>query len=760
MASATLLIDIQQVAAGEHRDAFRVLGMHRVSIAGELRLVVRAFLPGATAAAVVDAATGEWAAMETTGADGFFELVLPPGAHPFRYRLRVTEENGTTVEQADPYAFPPTIPDFDLYLVGEGTHLRLWDVLGAHPDELEGVAGTRFAVWAPGAARVSVVGGFNRWDGRRHVMRFHPGSGVWEMFVPGVEAGDVYKYEIHGALGGTFLKADPVAFRAEHNPDTASIVHDLSSFAWTDEAWMEERRTGDCYTRPMAVYEAHLGSWMRVPEEGGRVLTYRELGERLGAYVVEMGFTHVELLPVAEHPYDPSWGYQVTGYFAPTSRYGTPEDFRWFVDHLHSLEIGVILDWVPAHFPKDAHGLRRFDGTALYEHEDPRQGEHPDWGTLIFNFGRNEVRNFLLANALYWLEEYHVDGLRVDAVASMLYLDYSRQPGQWVPNAYGGRENLDAIQFLQQLNATVRDRHRGALMIAEESTAWPGVTQAPHLGGLGFHLKWNMGWMNDFLRFAEEDPVYRKYHFNLITFSLMYAFSEHFVLPFSHDEVVHLKGSLVEKMPGDRWQKFANLRCSLGFMWGHPGKKLLFMGGEFGQWSEWSEGRSLDWHLLEDPLHAGLQAFVRDLNALYRRERAFWETDFSYEGFAWVDFRDVEQSVLSFLRRGAGSGEQLLFAFNFTPLARHQYRIGVPAEGGWRELLNSDAAAYGGSNVGNLGRVDSEPVPQHGHGQSVCLTLPPLSVLVLKRDDPPRPETEPTDAEPSERRRGGRRRTD
>jgi 1,4-alpha-glucan branching enzyme len=760
MASATLLIDIQQVAAGEHKDVFRVLGMHRVSLGGELRLVVRAFLPGATAAAVVDAGTGEWAPMETTGADGFFELVLPSGAHPFRYRLRVTEENGTTVEQADPYSFPPTIPDFDLYLVGEGTHLRLWDVLGAHPDELEGVAGTRFAVWAPGARRVSVVGGFNRWDGRRHVMRFHPGSGVWEMFVPGVEAGDVYKYEIQGALGGTFLKADPVAFRSEHNPATASIVHDLSGFAWTDEAWMEERRTGDCYTRPMAVYEAHLGSWMRVPEEGGRVLTYRELGERLGAYVTEMGFTHVELLPVAEHPYDPSWGYQVTGYFAPTSRYGTPDDFRWFVDHLHSLGIGVILDWVPAHFPKDAHGLRRFDGTALYEHEDPRQGEHPDWGTLIFNFGRNEVRNFLLANALYWLEEYHVDGLRVDAVASMLYLDYSRQPGQWVPNAFGGRENLDAIQFLQQLNATVRDRHRGALMIAEESTAWPGVTQAPHLGGLGFHLKWNMGWMNDFLRFAEEDPVYRKYHFNLITFSLMYAFSEHFVLPFSHDEVVHLKGSLVEKMPGDRWQKFANLRCSLGFMWGHPGKKLLFMGGEFGQWSEWSEARSLDWHLLEDPLHAGLQAFVRDLNALYRRERAFWETDFSHEGFAWVDFRDVEQSVLSFLRRGAESGEQLLFAFNFTPLTRHQYRIGVPAEGGWRELLNSDATVYGGSNVGNLGRVDSEPVPQHGHGQSVCLTLPPLSVLVLKRDDPPRPEPEPTDAEPPERRRARRRSTD
>ncbi|HSU16357.1 1,4-alpha-glucan branching protein GlgB [Longimicrobium sp.] len=734
MALATLSIDIQQVVRGEHRDVFRVLGMHRVSIAGELRLVVRAFLPGADSATVVDADGGDAQEMERVHPDGFFELVLPPGTHPFPYRLRVTEGDGSVAEEADPYSFAPTIADFDLYLIGEGTHLRLWDVLGAHPDEMDGVAGTRFGVWAPGARRVSVVGDFNRWDGRRHVMRFHPGAGVWEMFVPGAGEGTPYKYEIQGAHGGTFLKADPVAFHAEHNPATASIVHDLRGWEWSDAEWMERRRTDDCYRKPMAVYEVHAGSWMRVPEEENRPLTYRELAHRLGDYVVEMGFTHVEFLPLSEHPYDPSWGYQVTGYFAPTSRFGNPDDLRYLIDHLHALGIGVIIDWVPAHFPKDAHGLRRFDGTALYEHEDPRQGEHPDWGTLIFNFGRNEVRNFLVANALYWLEEYHVDGLRVDAVASMLYLDYSRQPGQWIPNPLGGRENLDAIHFLQQVNGTVRDRQPGALMIAEESTAWPGVTQRPELGGLGFHLKWNMGWMNDFLRFAEEDPVYRKYHFNLITFSLMYAFSERFVLPFSHDEVVHLKGSLLDKMPGDTWQKFANLRCALAFMWGHPGKKLLFMGCEIGQWREWSEGRSLDWHLLEDPMHAGMQRFMRDLNALYRRERAFWETDFSYEGFRWIDFRDVEQSVLTFLRRGAGSGEELVFGFNFTPIPRHQYRVGVPYAGAWREVLNSDAEAYGGSNLGNLGRVETEPVPAHGCDQSIRLTLPPLGAVVLKHE--------------------------
>ncbi|HWK88650.1 MAG TPA: 1,4-alpha-glucan branching protein GlgB, partial [Longimicrobium sp.] len=571
---------------------------------------------------------------------------------------------------------------------------------------------------------------------RLHMMRLHPAQGVWEMFIPELEPGTVYKYEILPRQGAAFLKADPLAFAAEHRPATASVVVERGTYDWGDAAWMEARRDADWCASPMSVYEVHPGSWKRRPEKGDRPLTYRELARELGDYVEKMGFTHVELLPVMEHPYDPSWGYQVTGYFAPTSRYGTPDDFRWFVDHLHQRGIGVILDWVPAHFPKDAHALRRFDGTALYEHEDPRLGEHPDWGTQIFNFGRKEVRNFLVANALYWIEEFHVDGLRVDAVASMLYLDYSRQPGQWIPNRYGGRENLEAIDFLHYLNALVRERCAGALMIAEESTSWPAVTQPTHLGGLGFHLKWNMGWMNDFLRFMREEPINRKFHFNLVTFSLMYAFSERFMLPFSHDEVVHGKGSLINKMPGDAWQKAAGLRLALGMMWTHPGKQLLFMGGEFGQWREWSEGRSLDWHLLDDPLHGGLQRWVRDLNAVYRRERALWETDVTYEGFEWVDFRDVEQSVVSFLRRGAASGEEVLVVCNFTPVPRHQYHLGMPRPGTYRELLNSDAEAYAGGNLGNQGAVETVPVAVHGQPQSLRLTLPPLAILVLKRQDP------------------------
>ncbi|HET6229856.1 MAG TPA: 1,4-alpha-glucan branching protein GlgB [Longimicrobiaceae bacterium] len=734
MGSATLQHDVEQIVRGDHRDPFRVLGLHRVSIGGEIRLVARAFIPGVESAAVVDAAGGAVTPMERIHPEGFFEAVFPRGAESFPYRLRTETADGQVAEEADAYAFPSTVSEFDLYLIGEGTHLRLYDVLGAHPCEMDGVAGVRFAVWAPAADRVSVVGDFDAWDGRRFPMRLHPGAGVWEIFIPGMEAGTVYKYEIQTGHAGTFLKADPVAFQAEHRPATGSVVAEINGYEWGDDTWMARRAEAKEECGAFAVYEVHLGSWRRVPEEEDRPLTYRELAHQLADYVSEMGFTHVELLPVMEHPYDPSWGYQVTGYYAPTSRHGGPKDFKYLVDHLHRRGIGVILDWVPAHFPKDAHALRRFDGTALYEHADPRQGEHPDWGTLIFNFGRNEVRNFLIANALFWLDEYHVDGLRVDAVASMLYLDYSRQPGQWVPNRHGGRENLEAIAFLQELNGLVRERLPGALMIAEESTAWPGVTQPPHLGGLGFHLKWNMGWMNDFLRFVEEQPIYRKYHFNLLTFSLMYAFSERFVLPFSHDEVVHLKGSLLAKMPGDDWQKFANLRLALGVMWGHPGKKLLFMGGEIGQWSEWSESRSLDWHLLGGPLHAGIQRFVRDLNALYGAEPAFWEVDFSHEGFEWIDFRDVEQSIVSFLRRGKRPGDELLFVCNFTPVPRHAYRVGVPAEGEYRELLNSDAELYGGSNLGNAGGVASEPVPAQSRPHSISLTLPPLGILVLKRE--------------------------
>jgi 1,4-alpha-glucan branching enzyme len=733
MASATLLIDLHQILSAEHPDPFRVLGMHTVSVGGELRLVVRAFLPGAESAWVADADGRDVAPMEQVHPDGFYETLLPRGTGSFAYRLRVcwpgAEKAAVT---ADPYAFAPVISDFDLYLMGEGTHLRLWEVLGARPMEVDGVEGVAFAVWAPAARRVSVVGDFNLWDGRRHTMRLHPAQGVWEIFIPGVAEGTVYKYEILPHGGVPFLKADPLAFAAELRPNTGSRVADLREHAWGDAEWMEARRGTDFCVEPMTVYEVHLGSWKRVPHEDDRLLTYREIAHELADYVCDLGFTHVELLPVMEHPYDPSWGYQVTGYYAPTSRFGTPEDFRYFVDHLHQRGIGVILDWVPAHFPKDAFALRRFDGTALYEHEDPRLGEHPDWGTMVFNFGRNEVRNFLVSNALFWLEEYHIDGLRVDAVASMLYLDYSRQPGQWIPNRYGGRENLDAIDFLQQLNVSVRDRHPGALMIAEESTAWPGVTQAPHLGGLGFHLKWNMGWMNDFLRFMKEESIHRKYHFNLMTFSLMYAFSEKFVLPFSHDEVVHGKGSLINKMPGDAWQKAANLRLALGAMWSHPGKKLLFMGIELGQWREWSENRSLDWHLLGEPLHAGMQRWMRDLNALYRGEPALWQNDFSHNGFEWIDFRDVEQTVLSYIRRSDDGEHELLFVLNFTPVPRQAYHLGVPRPGRWREVLNSDADVYGGSNVGNMGVVETVPLAAHGRAQSLPVTLPPLGILVLR----------------------------
>ncbi|HEX2188642.1 MAG TPA: 1,4-alpha-glucan branching protein GlgB [Longimicrobiaceae bacterium] len=732
MVPVTLEHDVNLLVHGDHPDPFRVFGMHRVSIGGEIRLVVRAFAPGAERLWVVGAGTGEAHPMESAHPAGLWEVLLPRGTESFPYRLRTRTPEGEEREAADPYSFGSTVTDFDLYLLGEGTHYRLYSVLGAHPCEMDGVRGTRFAVWAPNARRVSVVGDFNAWDGRRHVMRSHPGGGVWEIFLPGVERGAVYKYEIKGPGGEVFLKADPFAFAAEVRPATGSTVFGLDGYEWQDGAWMGSRGEGNPCDRPMAVYEVHLGSWQRADD--GAVLGYREVAHRLGDYVVEMGFTHVELLPVMEHPYDPSWGYQVTGYYAPTSRWGSPDDFRYFVDHMHARGIGVFLDWVPAHFPRDAHALRRFDGTALYEHADPRQGEHPDWGTMVFNFGRNEVRNFLVANALYWLEEFHVDGLRVDAVASMLYLDYSREPGEWVPNRHGGRENLDAIAFLQQLNTAVRERVPGALMVAEESTAWPGVTQPAHLGGLGFHLKWNMGWMNDFLRFLHEDPVYRQYHSSLVTFSLMYAFSERFVLPLSHDEVVHGKGSLASKMPGDAWQKLANLRLALGYMWAHPGKQLFFMGGELGQWREWSEGRALDWELLEHPMHRGVQRFVRDLNHLYRRERAFWEVDFSSQGFEWIDFHDVQNSVVSFLRRGRAPGEELVFVCNFTPVPRQAYRVGLPRPGRWVEVLNSDAEAYGGSNLGNGGGVETEPVPEHGREQSARMTLPPLAVLVLKHE--------------------------
>ncbi len=625
------------------------------------------------------------------------------------------------------------LTEYDLYLLNESTHYNAWTKLGAHPAVVDGVPGTRFAVWAPDAENVSVIGDFNEWKDGRHPLRPRGSSGFWEGFVEGASQGQRYKYAIHSRYGGYQAeKSDPYGFAAEIRPSTASVIWDLSGYQWGDGAWMAERGERQALDRPVSIYEVHLGSWMRVPEEGNRWLTYRELAPRLAKYVKTQGFTHVELLPVSEHPYDASWGYHPVGYFAPTSRYGTPDDFRHFVDHLHQAGIAVLLDWVPAHFPRDAHGLGYFDGTHLYEHADPRQGEHRDWGSFVFNYGRREVSNFLLANALFWLEEYHIDGLRVDAVASMLYLDYSRQPGEWVPNAHGGRENLAAIDFLKRFNQLVYERHPDAVTVAEESTAWPMVSRPTYLGGLGFGLKWNMGWMHDILEYMVKDPVHRKYHHSDLTFGLLYAFHENFVLPFSHDEVVHGKGSMLGKMPGDVWQKFANLRLLYGFQFTQPGKKLLFMGQEFGQWNEWNHETSLDWHLLQHAPHAGLQHWVRNLNTLLKGEPALYERDFDPGGFQWIDANDSEQSILSFLRRGHDPDRMVAVVCNFTPVPRHNYRLGVPRGGFWEEALNSDATLYGGSGQGNFGGVHAAPVAAHGHGHSLSITLPPLAILVFR----------------------------
>ncbi len=623
---------------------------------------------------------------------------------------------------------PPILSDFDLHLHSEGNHHHIYDCLGAHPRE----KGVHFAVWAPNAQRVSVIGDFNAWNGCQHPMQNRGNAGIWELFVPDLTPGTLYKYEIKAQNGDIFTKSDPYAFYMEHRPRTASVVYQPDDALWSDADWLQTRQKRDPYTEPIAIYEVHLGSWRRNPDEDNRSLTYRELAHELVEYVLEMGYTHIELLPVMEHPLDESWGYQVTGYYAPTSRFGTPDDFKYLVNHCHIHGIGVILDWVPAHFPTDAHGLAQFDGSALYEHADPRQGTHPDWGTLIFNYGRNEVRNFLIANALFWIEKYHIDGLRVDAVASMLYLDYSRKEGEWIPNRYGGRENLDAIAFMHQLNTLIHEKFPSALMIAEESTSWPGVSRPVYLGGLGFGFKWNMGWMNDTLSYISKEPIHRKYHHDNLTFGLVYAFHENFILVLSHDEVVHGKRALIDKMPGDRWQKFANLRVFYAFQYAHPGKKLLFMGGELGQWQEWNSQESIHWHLLSEPDHAGLKRFVRDLNTLYRGEPALYEQDFDPEGFEWISLHDASNSVLSFLRRTRSHDAPLIFACNFTPIPRENYRIGVPTPGTYRELINSDSERYGGSNMGNLGIVHTEPIASHGHPQSLQITLPPLAAVIFK----------------------------
>jgi 1,4-alpha-glucan branching enzyme len=623
------------------------------------------------------------------------------------------------------------ITDYDLYLFGEGNHTRIYDKLGAHPLTVDGKEIVHFAVWAPNADRVAVVGDFNAWDGLAHPMTRLGESGVWEATVDEAREGHRYKFELHTRHGALLLKSDPYGAAFELPPATASIICH-PDYGWHDEAWMRARVSRDSwFDAPMSTYEVHLGSWARVPEDADRYLTYPELAQRLIPYVKEMGYTHIELLPVMEHPFSGSWGYQVTGFYAPTSRFGTPRQFKAFVDECHQHGIGVILDWVPGHFPKDAYALAQFDGTALYEHSDPRQGEHRDWGTLIFNYGRNEVRNFLLANALYWLAEYHVDGLRVDAVASMLYLDYSREEADWIPNRFGGRENLEAIEFLRQLNTLTHAEHPGSITIAEESTSWPSVSRPTYVGGLGFTYKWNMGWMNDILEYVKQDPVHRRWHHRHVTFSLLYAFSENFILPFSHDEVVHGKGSMFGKVPGDNWQKAATLRALYGFLFAHPGKKLMFMGCEFGQEREWNYDHSLDWHLLDQPFHGGLRQFVQDVNRAYAAEPALHQLDFDPHGFEWIDCNDSENSVVSFIRRSR-QGDVVVAVVNFTPVPRDGYRIGVPVAGAFDEVINSDSHVYGGSNLGNEGVVFAEPLASHGHAQSLRLNLPPLGFLLLK----------------------------
>jgi 1,4-alpha-glucan branching enzyme len=714
--------EVERLIHGELRDPHSLLGLHP----DDRGSIVRAWRPEAeTVDVLVDGRVV--AKLEKVHPSGLFEGRLDEAVSD--YLLEVTYANGQSYTVHDPYSFLPTFGDIDLHLVGEGSHRRIYEKLGAHLRTERGVGGVSFAVWAPNARSVRVVGDFNSWDGRLHPMRSLGSSGIWELFVPDVSEGAHYKFEVVSAQGKIVLKTDPYAFETEEPPGTACRVHQ-SRYQFTDDDWIRRRDAADHHTSPMSVYEVHLGSWRRGPD--GSFLTYREMAPQLAGYCDEMGFTHVEFLPVAEHPFYGSWGYQVSNYFAPTARFGSPDDFRFLVDTMHEAGIGVIVDWVPAHFPKDEWALARFDGTALYEHADPRKGEHPDWGTLVFNYGRNEVRNFLIANALYWIDEMHIDGLRVDAVASMLYLDYSREQGEWVPNAFGGRENLEAISFMKELNTIIYGEHPGVLMVAEESTAWPGVSRPVHLGGLGFGFKWNMGWMHDSLSYFSKDPIYRRFHHNQLTFSMMYAWSENFMLPMSHDEVVHGKGSLFRKMPGDEWQRLANLRAMFAYMWAHPGKQLLFMGGEIAQYREWDHDSSLEWELLDDPGHRGVQRLVADLNRIYRGTPALWERDSSPEGFAWIDANDADNNVYSFYRTGAAPDEHLVCIANLSPIPHSGFRVGLPRPGRYEEILNTDANDYGGSGVGNLGSVLAETTPWHGLDHSAMLTLPPLGVVWLK----------------------------
>ncbi|EIC21684.1 1,4-alpha-glucan branching protein GlgB [Thiorhodovibrio frisius] len=727
---------LRLIVEARHHDPFEVLGRHALE---DGRAVVRVFLPQAER---VRLNGGQLELDRVPGTDLFVwegDAELVAG----HYLIDWYDKQGQVHTQYDPYLFGPQLSDFDLHLFGEGRHWHAYRFLGAHQRRLEGtgergedgIEGFAFAVWAPSAARVSVIGEFNDWDGRVHPMRVRPGTGVWELFIPGLAPDQLYKFEIRDQAGLPLVKIDPYGNAFQKRPETAAILQGPSAFQWRDAQWLEQRAKRNWQEQPLSVYEVHLGSWQRA-EDGG-FLNYRDLAERLGDYCATMGFTHIELMPVTEHPLDASWGYQATGYFAPTARFGTPDDFRFFVDHLHERGIGVLLDWVPAHFPRDTTALGRFDGTALFEHADPRQGEHRDWGTYIFNFGRHEVKNFLLSSALYWLDEYHIDGLRVDAVASMLYLDYSRKEGEWIPNKYGGNENLDAIEFLRQLNTVTHEQHPGTLMIAEESTSWPQVSRPTYLGGLGFSMKWNMGWMHDTLSYMEKDPIYRHYHHDLLTFGLLYAFTENFVLPFSHDEVVHGKRSMIDKMPGDAWQKFASLRLLYTFMYAYPGKKLLFQGCEFAQGQEWNFDEALDWYLLERQPHLGIKQIVADLNRLYQDLPALHQVDFDSSGFEWIDCHDSSQSVLSFVRKSKDQKQIVAAAFNFTPVPRENYRIGVSRAGFYREAINSDGAFYGGSNVGNQGGVHSEALSWMGREHSIPIALPPLAgvIMVLEPDE-------------------------
>ncbi|WP_448598266.1 1,4-alpha-glucan branching enzyme [Thermoleptolyngbya sp.] len=753
MSSTVAPDQVNRIIWNQHHDPFEVLGPHQITQDDKTVWVVRAYLPNADAAWVVCPEERTEYPMESTHHPHFFECLLER-AELSNYQLRIKEGDHERVTY-DPYAFrSPLLTDFDIHLFAEGNHHRIYEKLGAHLTEVDGVKGVYFAVWAPNARNVSVLGDFNWWDGRKHQMR-RIGNGIWELFIPGLGVGTHYKYEIKNQEGHIYEKSDPYGFYQEVRPKTASIVTDLETYEWQDQDWLEKRRQTDPLTQPISVYEVHLGSWLHASsaepyirpdgtveppvivadlKPGARFLTYRELADKLIPYVKELGFTHIELLPIAEHPFDGSWGYQVTGYYAATSRYGPPQDLMYFIDQCHQNGIGVIVDWVPGHFPKDGHGLALFDGTHLYEHADPRKGEHKEWGTLVFNYSRNEVRNFLVANALFWFDKYHIDGIRVDAVASMLYLDYQRKPGEWVPNQYGGRENIEAADFLRQMNHVIFSYFPGILSIAEESTTWPMVSWPTYVGGLGFNLKWNMGWMHDMLDYFHMDPWFRQFHQNNITFSIMYAFSENFMLAFSHDEVVHGKSAMIGKMPGDEWQKYANLRCLYTYMYTHPGKKTLFMSNEFGQWNEWNVWGDLEWHLLQYEPHQKLKHFVSKLNEFYKSEPALYTQDFSYDGFEWIDCNDNRHSVVSFIRQSKDPEDYVITVCNFTPQPHAHYRVGVPEPGFYRELFNSDSREYGGSNMGNLGGKWADEWSFHGRPYSIDLCLPPLGVLVLKVD--------------------------